>query len=247
MTVLDRRFVNRIGERLPNVSLARNVWRSLAASFIDPHDGDCKPEQCIDCYLNQGGSYCFSQGFCHTPVVIDIAGNGFNLTNAVNGVWFVGAPGNDAIRTAWTAAGSDDAWLALDRNGNGTIDDGSELFSSAAPQPEPPNGDPRNGFLALAVFDLPENGGNGDGKINRRDEVFRQLYLWTDTNHNGISEPSELTLLRVSAVRTIELDYRESRREDEHGNKFKYRARVRDQNGAQVGRWAWDVFPRTVH
>jgi hypothetical protein len=68
--------------------------------------------------------------------------------------------------------------------------------------------------------------------------------LWRDRNHNGISEPNELKRLAKSDVRTIELDYRESRQEDEHGNRFRYRAKVRDARGAQIGRWAWDVFPR---
>jgi len=98
-------------------------------------------------------------------------------------------------------------------------------------------------FLALAVFDQLSEGGNNDGKINHRDNVFNQLRLWRDFNHNGVSEPAELTRLRNSEIWSIELDYRESRREDKHGNKFKYRAKVRDKNGAQVGRWAWDVFP----
>jgi hypothetical protein len=43
-------------------------------------------------------------------------------------------------------------------------------------------------------------------------------------------------------VSTIELDYKESKRTDEHGNQFKYRAKVKDARDAQIGRWAWDVF-----
>jgi hypothetical protein len=40
----------------------------------------------------------------------------------------------------------------------------------------------------------------------------------------------------------IELEYRESKKRDAHGNRFKYRAKVKDKNDAQIGRWAWDVF-----
>ncbi|MGH9940833.1 MAG: hypothetical protein ACRD9R_00550 [Pyrinomonadaceae bacterium] len=203
-------------------------------------DGMCVPPECQLCYDN-GGSYCNFQGICWTPVLIDTLGNGFALTDAPGGVTFADGSGT-VIRTAWTSANSDDAWLVLDRNGNGTIDDGRELFGSAAPQAVPPPGALRNGFLALAEFDKAEQGGNGDGAINRRDAIFSALRLWQDTNHNGISEPSELHTFPSLGVAKIELDYRQSRRTDEHGNRFKYRAKVKDARDAQVGRWAWDVF-----
>lgn len=204
---------------------------SLAlASRCFRFDGDFDFEtcRCLGC-SGCGGS----------PIVLDIKGDGISLTDAVAGVEFDLNGDGVKERLGWTKAAADDAWLVLDRDGNGTIDTGAELFGDYTPQPD---SEIKNGFLALAEFDKAVNGGNGDGRVDQQDAIFGSLRLWQDKNHNGISEPEELHTLASLNVQALELEFQESKRVDEFGNEFKYRAKVKDSAAGRVARWAWDVF-----
>lgn len=165
-----------------------------------------------------------------------------NLTGPEDGVAFdLDADGTPDL-TAWTRGGSDEAFLVLDRNASGSIEDGKELFGDATPQPI---SDPelRNGFAALAVFDDSLSGGNEDGVIDANDEIFPSLQLWVDTNHDGTSDPDELVSLDEAGLVAIDLEYRALGRKDRHGNELRFASRV--EMTTRVTK-AWDVFFRQL-
>jgi hypothetical protein len=144
-------------------------------------------------------------------------------------------------QVSWTAATSSVAFLVLDRNYNGVIDNGRELFGNYTLQSGVTD---RNGFAALAMYDNASFGGNGDGVITKDDAVYSRLQLWLDVNHNGISEPSELHSLAEYSIESLPLKYQDSRRVDEFGNLFRYRAKV-EAREKTISRWLYDVFLRT--
>jgi hypothetical protein len=155
-----------------------------------------------------------------TPIVVDLGAPGLDLTGVEDGVLFdLDADGRLEL-TSWTSAGARDAFLVVDRNGNRTIDDGMELFGNAV---ELRDGSvAMQGYAALAEFDLPELGGNANGFADIGDSGYWKLRLWTDANHNGISEKDELKLLFSEGIFAISLDFSTSDAVDEHGNRLAF-------------------------
>ena len=202
--------------------------------------GDFCPPPCepgLECDIQT--SQCSPQG---CPIIISDRGNTLPLTDPENGVNFDLNSDGFAEPLSWTAEGEDDAFLVMDRNGNGRIDDGTELFGNFTPQPA---SEVPSGFLALAVFDGVSEGGNEDGWITSEDQVFNLLQLWADINHDGVSESNELTTVTDSSIEGIDLGYYESGRVDRYGNRFRYTSRVlreRTPGSPPVVTFAVDVF-----
>jgi hypothetical protein len=120
-----------------------------------------------------------------------------------------------AVTTPWTRPNTEVAFLAFDRNGNGRIDSGAELFGNFTPLA---TGDTAaNGYQALHEFDDDQ-----DGVVNAADAGWRLLQLWTDRDHDGRSSSEELTPISASNVTALSTEYLPVGRKDKWGNEFRY-------------------------
>ena len=128
------------------------------------------------------------------PIVLDLGNSGLAFTSSANGVQFDINGDGAKDQVAWTANG-EDGILALDVNGSGKIENGSELFT-----PGFAGGHFANGIAALASLDA-----NHDGVIDSHDPAFSQLVVWQDANHNGVSDAGELTKLSDLGIKSIDL------------------------------------------
>jgi len=120
------------------------------------------------------------------PLIVDLDGDGVETVGLINGTLF--DHDGDGIRTGTGWVGADDGLLVLDRNLNGTIDSGAELFGVDTPTSTGTL--PTNGFIALAPLDE-----NTDGFVDENDSAFASLMVWRDLNGDGISQQGELASL----------------------------------------------------
>lgn len=172
-----------------------------------------------------------------SPILVDIDRRGFDLSSPEWGVFFDVDGDGEPETVSWPEGG--DGFLALDRNGNAAIDDGSELFGNFTEQPE---SDEPNGYHALAVFDHPSRGGNRDGIISEDDSIFGALRVWIDEDRDGETDKGELVSLEELGIEALSLRYWISGRRDRHGNHFRYSSVVRLRFGSTS---STDVFLAT--
>ena len=185
-------FINMLGNVLENVSVADQFENRRIIEKIQSI-GEIKQlaEAAVEYY---------------DPLVVDIGKNGFELTSVRDGVNFDLDNNGIAEKTGWVKG--DDAFLALDRNGNGIVDNGGELFGDRTVLH---NGEyASSGFEALAEYD-----NNMDGFIDSNDEVYDSLMLWNDANQDGISSADELHSLDDFGISAINLNYMESGLKDD--------------------------------
>lgn len=144
-----------------------------------------------------------------SPLVIDLDGDGIETVSSDKGVYFDHDGNNIAERSGWVS--KDDGLLVRDINGNGQIDNGTELFGDNTILS---NGQKaQNGFEALKDLDS-----NNDGVFNNLDSTWNQVKVWKDSNKNGIVDNGELLSLEQAGVDHFNLNYINSNLQDENGN-----------------------------
>ena len=166
-----------------------------------------------------------------SPIIIDMNGDGVKTTAQGKHTYFDHDGNGFAENTGWVD--SNDALLVLDRNQNGLIDDGKELFGSNTLLSSGKKA--QNGFEALAEFDE-----NRDGVIDAADSVWSRLQLWQDKNQNGLVDEGELLSLSNTQITAIGLNYLKGDKKDENGHEHRETSQVTWADGHQTD--ATDVW-----
>ena len=130
------------------------------------------------------------------PLALDLDGDGIETRGADGRVLF--DHNGDGVKTGTGWVRSDDGLLVLDRNSNGTIDNGGELFGVDTTKSDGKKA--TDGFDALSDLDS-----NDDGVFDAKDSRFADVRIWRDLNQDGVSQSKELSTLSANNIRSISL------------------------------------------
>jgi len=177
-----------------------------------------------------------------SPIILDLNGDGVLTSNLMTSPVHFDLNGDGlAEEVAWTSAYDPDAFLWLDRNGNGSADSGRELFGNATEMSD--GSIAGNGFIALAEYDGRTLGGNSDGEITAADSVYAALRVWTDRNHDDRVDLGEDRSLSDAHIAVISLRYDRSDYVDGCMNLHRFRSRFVIRDGKRsVSRVSEDVY-----
>src|SRR5690554_2374117 len=166
--------------------------------------GDCDMEEMHDAWNKAKGWQP-----PRDPIILDLDGNGLNTLGLNSGVYFDHDGSSILTRTGWVGEG--DALLVWDRNVNGLIESGAELFGDFTPMPDGTLAP--NGFAALAALDA-----NGDGILDASDPAFAELKLWIDSDQNGVTSEGELISLADAGIASLNLGSTLKNQKQSNGN-----------------------------
>lgn len=168
-----------------------------------------------------------------TPIVIDMDQDGIEFGTAGVYTWFNYWDEQNPMLTQWSHPGEDEFFLALDLNGNGSIDSGKELFGNTTWLiSEHTWAD--HGYDALAQYDDPAHGGNNDGHISAQDAIWQDLLLWDDADANAVSAPSELYPINASKIVALRHDAKASDYIDSAGNHWAWISHAKGKKGRHM-------------
>lgn len=165
------------------------------------------------------------------PIGLDLQGNGLKLTGPNPAVYFDLNGDGTLNHTSWTRVQTKDGFLVWDRNQNGKIDDGREMFGNYTPLLLS-FAVPRHGYEALEEFDSFTLGGNGDSLIDSHDQIFEHLQIWLDENRDAVTQEGELKSLSELGVNAISLSYYRDDQTDQWGNVFRWWSPIYFEDGS---------------
>lgn len=175
-----------------------------------------------------------------SPLILDLDHDSIETLSTSQAIHFDHDGNRFAETTGWVAP--DDGLLVWDRNGNGVIDDGSELFGNYASDASGSRA--ANGFIALAALD-----DNHDGKIDAADAAFSQLRVWKNADSNATVSNGELLTLDAAGVQSLNLAYVGQSLTDAQGNQLLQTGSYVGSDGAthaMVDAWFATDTARTV-
>ena len=208
---------------------------------ISPTESDYEEQQCFSDPNCDPYAPCWSTPGCTCPILLDLDQDNFRLASATQPVYFdIDADGAVELIT-WTRASAKDAFLCWDRNGNGRIDNGSELFGNSTELAD--DSIAPFGFIALAELDGLSRGGNLDGFVSPEDQIYSSLCVWTDLDHDGETDEFELQGLEEAGILKIGVDWATRSVQDRSGNLFLYHGEaILDIDGKPTKIKTVDVF-----
>jgi hypothetical protein len=178
-----------------NLSGIVSLQAGIEINIKSVHISENRADNPISVSGNFGFSLFFEQETLTSqadPLVLDLDNDGIELIEQAEGVWFDIKGNNSKVKVSWVNC--DDAFLCLDKNSNGIIDSGKEMFGDQ-------NGS-SNGFIELSLYDDDDN-----NFIDNKDKIYSRLLIWKDKNSDGISQENELSGLKEQGVKSINLNY----------------------------------------